>query len=139
MLIGAALAMVLHGAAPAAAQQVPPPPPPAHIYDPVPGPYYVFLDAGGGIVDPGVLDNAAAGWAGPALSAFSLCIHPGKVPPGNAVSFDALRRVASELHRRGAEIVLIEPAYRCPGPPIPKLAAFTFVEVRGLVRSQPHP
>lgn len=137
MSIGGGLAIVLLGAVPAAAQQVPPPHPPMNIYDPVPGPYYVFLDEKGGIVDLGVLDNAAAGWAGPALSAFSLCIHPGRVPPSDDIFFIALRRVASELQRRGAEIVLIEPAYRCPGPPVPKLAAYTVVEIRGLIRPQP--
>lgn len=133
MLIGGALAMVLLAHLPVAAQQIPPAPPENH-YDPIPGPYFVGpaeIETASGSE---LLDRIVEGWAGPRLSAFSLCVHPGTTPPGNDASWIVLNRVATELHRRGAEIVLIEPFYRCPGPPTPKLDDHTVIEIRGLLR-----
>lgn len=131
-----ALATVLLARVPVAAQQIPPPPPENH-YDPIPGPYFVGpadIETASGSE---LLDRIAEGWVGPRLSAFSLCVHPGTTPPGNDASWIVLNRVAAELHRRGAEIVLIEPFYRCPGLPPPKLEGHTVIEIRGLLRPRP--
>lgn len=134
----ARIAATLAMAVPAAAQQRPPPPhPPMVSYDPIPGPYAVFVDGAGAIFDPGVLDRAVAGWAGPTLSAFHLCVQPGDTVIDRRAAWQALRTVALGLHSRGAAVAVIEPDHWCRSARIDGGRGYAYVEVRGMVRVTP--
>lgn len=119
--------------APASAQHpVPPPPPPE--YDPIPGPFAVRVDTAGSMEDAGVLDTAIASWAGPTLSAFSLCTQQGGRDIDAGVTLQALWEVARGLRARGAAIVVMEPGHHCRTPPIANEQDRFYVEVRGMIR-----
>ena len=87
------------------------------------------------MTDVGVLDTAIASWAGPRLSAFTLCVQPGDDPIDPAVIWDALDEVARGLTARGAAIVVIEPGHLCRTPPVASLQRGRYVEVRGVIRA----
>ncbi len=115
--------------------QHPVPPPPLPEYDPVPGPFGVLVDPTGAIEDAGVLDNAVAGWTGPALSAFSLCIQRGDGDADASRIWQAFREVAHALTARGAAIVVIESGPLCRTPPFASWRNRFYVEVRGVIRA----
>lgn len=110
-------------------------PPPPDIYDPFPGPFLSSVDEYGSIKDVGVVGNAIRSWAGPKLSAFSVCFQPVSKAAGRSIAFTALKQVSDELKKRGAAVVVITGPLFCPSPPAASMAGKPYVEITGVIRS----
>jgi len=116
------------------AHQVPPPPRPTS--DPMPGPFLGIVDEQGALRDVGVAANATRSWAGPKLSAFSLCFQPASQPIDWTLALNALSNVSRELKAQGAAIVVFEAIRVCASPPALAIGGRPHVEIRGVIRSQ---
>lgn len=138
VLIAACVCLSITGlkARPATAQsRQEAPPPPKPVYDPVPGPFSGIVDEHGALEDVGVAANAIRSWAGPRLSAFTLCFQPASEPIDWTRALSALSNVSRELKARGASVVVIDAMRICVSPSKPPITGKSSVEIKGVIRS----
>lgn len=107
------------------------PPAPAPTYDPQPGPFLAVVNEQGALEDVGAIANATRSWAGPTLSAFSLCFHPASKPLNWTLASSALRNVARDLRAQGAAIIIVDAVRLCTSP---SKMSRSYVEITGVIR-----
>ncbi len=93
----------------------PPPPPPPKIYDPVPGPFIIHLDARGRMLpdQDGIIANAVEQWRGERLQAFRICYRDTRRQRDRIDGHAALEAVAASLKRDGARTVVAPNGLMC--------------------------
>ena len=113
------------------------PSPPLDIYDPNPGPYFVFLDSDGELPPSQVdfIDHVIAAWSGSNLRGFSICFSQatGETVVGSSVK-RSLRSVYDALKNRGAEIVVISASELCNRRSSAFSGEQSYVQIIGVVR-----
>jgi hypothetical protein len=113
------------------------PSPPLDIYDPNPGPYFVFLDRNGELPPAQIefIDKVVASWSASNLRAFSVCYSqatdenvdwtPVKV---------ALDNVSAALKKGGAQVVVVPTAYICNQRSWEKAGKQSYVQITGVIQ-----
>ncbi|MAW91712.1 MAG: hypothetical protein CL574_11625 [Altererythrobacter sp.] len=131
-----ALIMAIMGFYPATAKDASSPPPPLAIYDPNPGPYFIFPDENGEIVSNQreFVDHIVSAWSGPSLGAFSICYaRAGDEEIDWGLVKKSLDSVSVSLKDAGAKSVVIPPSEICQQHTTGSVGEKSLVQITGVI------